>query len=106
VTYLVAAGPQEIGATFLSRRSFAALLRRAPSPRWRGDYCRRPAPLPPSTSSIAPERTRRPARRGTRPRIDALADALHRAPKGRKWKLRARVGERVKWYEEPEEARD
>jgi hypothetical protein len=40
-----------------------------------------------------------------RRRIDALAEALHGAPKGRKWKLRARVGERVKWYEEPEEAR-
>ena len=40
-----------------------------------------------------------------RRRIDALADALRSAPKGRKWKLRARVGERVKWYEEPEEAR-
>jgi hypothetical protein len=40
-----------------------------------------------------------------RRRIDALAEALHSAPKGRKWKLRARVGERVKWYEEPEEAR-
>ena len=34
--------------------------------------------------------------------IDALLAA---APKGVKWKARARVGERVKWYEEPEEAR-
>lgn len=38
-------------------------------------------------------------------RINALTDALNTAPKGRKWKLRARVGERVKWYEEPEEPR-
>jgi hypothetical protein len=34
--------------------------------------------------------------------LDALLDS---APKGVKWKARARVGERVKWYEEPEEAR-
>jgi len=38
-------------------------------------------------------------------RIRALADGLDAAPKGSKWKLRARVGERVRWYEEPEEAR-
>jgi hypothetical protein len=38
-------------------------------------------------------------------RIAKLADALGAAPKGAKWKLRARVGERVRWYEEPEEAR-
>lgn len=36
-------------------------------------------------------------------RIDLLAQALERAPKTRKWKLRARVGERMRWYEEPEE---
>ena len=40
-----------------------------------------------------------------RRRIATLAEALASAPKGRKWKLRARVGERVKWYEEPEEVR-
>jgi hypothetical protein len=34
--------------------------------------------------------------------LDAL---LETAPKGVKWKARARVGERVKWYQEPEEAR-
>jgi hypothetical protein len=38
-------------------------------------------------------------------RIAQLGDALVSAPKGAKWKLRARVGERVRWYEEPEEAR-
>jgi hypothetical protein len=35
-------------------------------------------------------------------RIDA---ELHAAPKTTKWKMRARVGERARWYEEPEEAR-
>ncbi|MFL5860528.1 MAG: hypothetical protein ACJ780_07095, partial [Solirubrobacteraceae bacterium] len=38
-------------------------------------------------------------------RIDELTGALSAAIKGTKWKMRARVGERVKWYEEPEEAR-
>jgi hypothetical protein len=40
-----------------------------------------------------------------RARITELSAALDGAPKGTKWKVRARVGERVKWYEEPEEAR-
>ncbi|MFL5862935.1 MAG: hypothetical protein ACJ780_19535 [Solirubrobacteraceae bacterium] len=38
-------------------------------------------------------------------RIDELTRGLTAAPKGAKWKMRARIGERVKWYEEPEEAR-
>jgi hypothetical protein len=33
----------------------------------------------------------------------ALAEVAHSAPKGMKWKLRANVGERVRWYELPEE---
>jgi hypothetical protein len=33
----------------------------------------------------------------------ALADAAHSVPKGMKWKLRANVGDRVRWYELPEE---
>jgi hypothetical protein len=32
-----------------------------------------------------------------------LADAIEAAPKSTKWRLRARVGDRVAWYEEPEE---
>jgi hypothetical protein len=36
-------------------------------------------------------------------RIATLADALQRVPKSRAWRLRARVGERRRWYEEPEE---
>jgi hypothetical protein len=36
-------------------------------------------------------------------RIAALADALAQAPKSRAWRLRARVGERKRWFEEPEE---
>lgn len=38
-----------------------------------------------------------------RDRLDRLASALAAAPKSRKWKLRGRVGERKRWYEEPEE---
>jgi hypothetical protein len=43
------------------------------------------------------------------PPIDALAQSRYllelaeSAPKGVKWKLRANVGDRVRWYEEPEE---
>jgi hypothetical protein len=36
-------------------------------------------------------------------RLAALEDALSRAPKSRAWRLRARIGERRRWYEEPEE---
>lgn len=36
-------------------------------------------------------------------RLGQLEAMLEAAPKSRKWRLRARVGERVRWYEEPEE---
>jgi hypothetical protein len=36
-------------------------------------------------------------------RLEALRLAIDAAPKTTRWKLRARVGERVQWYEEPEE---
>jgi hypothetical protein len=36
-------------------------------------------------------------------RIEILAQAMDNAPKSRRWKIRARVGERKQWYEEPEE---
>ncbi|MFL5778348.1 MAG: hypothetical protein ACJ761_05345, partial [Chloroflexota bacterium] len=35
--------------------------------------------------------------------IAALRQAIEQAPKSTRWKLRARVGERVPWYDEPEE---
>lgn len=35
-------------------------------------------------------------------RLSRVAEAIEAAPKSRKWKLRARVGDRVRWYEEPE----
>ncbi|MGZ4481944.1 MAG: hypothetical protein ACXVY5_07030 [Gaiellales bacterium] len=36
-------------------------------------------------------------------RLDDLWAGIEVAPKGAKWKLRDRVGDRKKWYEEPEE---
>jgi putative nucleotidyltransferase-like protein len=36
-------------------------------------------------------------------RIDELLERMEREPKTRGWKLRARVGERKRWYEVPEE---
>ncbi|TML95815.1 MAG: nucleotidyltransferase family protein [Actinobacteria bacterium] len=36
-------------------------------------------------------------------RLDDLRKQIDAEPKSTKWKLRARVGERVQWYEEPEE---
>jgi hypothetical protein len=45
----------------------------------------------------------RPPRFDVHAQIAALRTALEEAPKSTKWKLRARVGERVQWYIEPEE---
>ncbi len=36
-------------------------------------------------------------------RIDELMERIDREPKSRGWKLRARLGERKRWYETPEE---
>jgi hypothetical protein len=38
-------------------------------------------------------------------RIDALVAALDSGPKGLRWRLRDQIGERVRWYELPEEPR-
>jgi hypothetical protein len=43
------------------------------------------------------------AARAVQRNIDDLHDAIERAPKTQKWKLRARVGERARWYEQVEE---
>jgi hypothetical protein len=39
-----------------------------------------------------------------RQRMDEIVDVLERSPKGMRWKMRARIGERLPWYELPEEA--
>jgi hypothetical protein len=36
-------------------------------------------------------------------RLDAVLEAIEQAPKSRGWKLRAKIGERKRWYELPEE---
>lgn len=36
-------------------------------------------------------------------RVTGIATAVESAPKSVKWKARARVGDRVRWYEEPDE---
>jgi len=38
-----------------------------------------------------------------REKAESLADAIDQAPKSRKWKLRAKLGTKVSWYEEVEE---
>lgn len=38
-----------------------------------------------------------------RQRLQQLEQAIEQAPKTGKWKMRARVGDRVRWYEDPEE---
>lgn len=40
-----------------------------------------------------------------RARVGELDAALHNAPKSMRWKMRDRVGDKVKWYELPEEVR-
>jgi len=45
----------------------------------------------------------RPARFDALAQIDSLRVAIDAAPKSTGWKLRARVGDRVQWYEDPEE---
>jgi hypothetical protein len=43
------------------------------------------------------------SRREVRDRVDALLERIEEEPKTRGWRLRARVGERKRWYELPEE---
>ncbi|BDC19010.1 hypothetical protein HS5_19000 [Acidianus sp. HS-5] len=37
------------------------------------------------------------------PKLDKLREMIESHPKSLKWKMRAKIGEKVKWYEEPEE---
>ena len=45
----------------------------------------------------------RPRRLDVIEQIAALTAAVNAAPKSMKWRMRAQVGERVQWFEEPEE---
>jgi len=44
-----------------------------------------------------------PERPRVEAKIDELGAAIDAEPKGRRWRLRARVGDRMRWYELPEE---
>jgi len=37
------------------------------------------------------------------PRLERLWEAIEGASKSSRWKMRNRVGDKVRWYEEPEE---
>jgi hypothetical protein len=56
---------------------------------------------------IASSNGDRPAIRGGQlepnEQLTTLAEAAEAAPKSRRWKMRARIGERKRWYEVPEE---
>jgi hypothetical protein len=43
------------------------------------------------------------ARTLIRERLEHLWKRVEAAPKTARWRLRSRVGDRVKWYEQPEE---
>jgi hypothetical protein len=45
----------------------------------------------------------RPIRHDPAAQVSALRNEIDAAPKGARWRLRARVGDRVSWYAEPEE---
>jgi len=45
----------------------------------------------------------RPVHFAPGPQVQALRGAIDAAPKSTRWRLRARVGDRVAWYTEPEE---
>lgn len=46
---------------------------------------------------------RRPARFEIRVQLPALREAIDAAPKSTRWRMRSQIGERVQWFEEPEE---
>ena len=56
--------------------------------------------LQPGDLAFEPDR---PVRFDPAAQVHALRTAIDDAPKSTGWKLRARVGERVRWYNEPEE---
>jgi len=41
---------------------------------------------------------------GIEERVSIIASKMESSPKSIKWRLRSLIGERIKWYEEPEEA--
>jgi hypothetical protein len=68
---------------------------------WRtttGNLRKLPALLDENPEMVPPQ-----ARFDARQQAERLLDLAHSVPKSMKWKLRANVGERLRWYELPEE---
>jgi len=57
----------------------------------------------PKVRAFASERLEPDAAAVVGERVDTLAGAMDSSPKSLRWRMRARVGERVVWYETPEE---
>jgi hypothetical protein len=57
----------------------------------------------PALAAEKPELIPRPAPHDPLEHAARLSEHAHVVPKGMKWKLRANVGDRVRWYEQPEE---
>jgi hypothetical protein len=105
ITHLLSGVPigekaPDAGAPFIATGRFGEVLA-ADWGWWRtttGNLEKLPALLAESPEMIPPQ-----------PRFDALEqaarllDVAKSAPKSMKWKLRANVGDRVRWYEQPEE---
>ncbi len=82
----------------------------ASTPRASPTSAQRLGPLPHAAAQpraparrAAGERPRRGDQRLIAERMAGIAAAVESEPKSVKWKARARVGERVRWYEEPDE---
>jgi hypothetical protein len=57
----------------------------------------------PKVMSFARDQLGPPAAQPVADSVRRLTDAMHAAPKSMRWKIRSRAGERVAWYELPEE---
>ncbi|HKI91936.1 MAG TPA: hypothetical protein VJ986_06520 [Gaiellaceae bacterium] len=56
------------------------------------------------TATATLEKARAVAEGAAADRLAALAERIEQRPKSARWKMRARVGDRVRWYQEVEEA--
>jgi len=56
-----------------------------------------------SLDNLEPSGLEPAERKLTSERLQMLRDRMEAEPKSRRWRLRSQVGERVRWYQEPEE---
>jgi len=97
MAFLLLANPASLNGSGLDSERIAGLLSRDwgffyPAPRTRG-----------RVESFSTERLGEPGRGAIALRVGQLREEIEAAPKSRKWKLRARLGTKVSWYEEVEE---